>query len=105
MTRVRGAMTGLVAAPLAVTTLGAVLGFVNGWGPCHGIPYSTFGAYFGALVFAVFFGPPAAILGTATGAVFARGVRGLSIGLRMSMIAAWTLLLALIAWQALHFEG
>ncbi|WP_148595381.1 hypothetical protein [Aquisphaera giovannonii] len=78
-----------------VSALGAALGFVNGWAPCHSYPLSLASAGFGALVFAWFFALPAAILGGAVGAVFSHGLRGVSIGMSMLLIAALALALGL----------
>lgn len=95
MSRFQGAMTGLVGAPLAVVAFGAVVGFINGWAPCNGTPYTAYGAGFGALYFGYFFSLPAAILGLAFGAASVGGGRALNISLLMSVIVAVALALAL----------
>ena len=106
MTRIRGAMIGLIATPAAVSAVGAGLGFVNGWAPCQGVPFSLYGAGFGALAHAPrFFALPAAILGGAVGAAFSRGLRGMSIGVLMLVIAALALALALTVPLFVHAAG
>jgi hypothetical protein len=80
MTRMQGAIQGLTVAPLAVTVLGTVLGFIGGWAPCHGVPYSLSGAAFGMLAFGGVLAPPAGLLGAAFGAAMAPDVKGLTFG-------------------------
>ncbi|WP_165228166.1 hypothetical protein [Aquisphaera insulae] len=98
-------MAGLVGPPVAVTTIGAALGFVCGWAPCHGVPFSFSGAYFGALVFVWFFGLPSAVLGVAIGAAFSHGLRGLSIGMMMAVVAALAVALGLTVPYLLPARG
>lgn len=104
MTRIRGAVTGLVMAPLIVTTVGAALGFVNGWAPCGGVPYSANGAMWGVIFFGLF-GLPALILGAVAGAAFAPGMRGLRVGLLMPVVAAGAMALGLVVALARIGQG
>ncbi|WP_165246520.1 hypothetical protein [Paludisphaera soli] len=101
MTRMEGALRGFVVLPIVVAVLGAVLGCVGGWAPCHGVPYSAGGAVFGLATFGGIFGPPAAVLGGSLGAVFAPGWRQLSVGELMAAIAGLGATLGLfMIWAA-----
>ncbi len=89
MTRIQGAIQGLTLAPLAVTMLGAVLGFVGGWAPCHHVvPYTLVGAQFGMIAFGGYLAPPAGLLGAAIGAGIAPAVKGLTLEQWAAALAA-----------------
>ncbi|WP_165246521.1 hypothetical protein [Paludisphaera soli] len=104
MTRIQGAIQGLAAAPLAVTMLGAVLGFVGGWAPCRGVPYTLIGAQFGMIAFGGYLAPPAGLLGAAFGAAITPAVKGLSFGQLAIVLAADMVILSLIVtWTVFGF--
>ena len=69
MAILKGIFVGALSGPLAVASVGALLGYVGGWAPCHGVPYSVGGAYFGFYIFLALFGPPAGIVGAIVGGV------------------------------------
>ncbi len=112
MAILKGIFVGALSAPLAVASVGAFLGLVGGWAPCHGVPFSVGGAYFGSYIFLTFFGPASAIVGAIVGGVAGsrakpagpagRQRRRWSLGRCMAIIALTGLLLAmtrpLVVW-------
>jgi len=62
-----GAVCGAPLCWSAVIALGGVLGWVQGWGPCHGRPGPE-GAFWGVFYFSVVFSVAALAAGSAVGA-------------------------------------
>ncbi len=65
----KGILVRALSAFLAAASVGALLGYVSGWAPCHGVPYPVGGAHFGIFIFLAFIGLPAGVGGAVGGGV------------------------------------